>query len=73
MKSDAIQALAANRTVLRRLAKFMAQQCFRNSCIEEIHAGKEPQSKTGDYSDVIVKTPTGGIPGETCHESPRMR
>ncbi len=39
----------------------MAQQCFRNSYIEEIHAGKEPESKTGDYSDVIVKTPTRDI------------
>lgn len=62
MKSDAIRELAANPTALKRLAKFMAQQCFRNSHIEEIHAGKEPQSKIGDYSDVIVHTPTGDIP-----------
>jgi hypothetical protein len=40
----------------------MAQQCFRNSHIEEIHAGEQPESQTGDYSDVIVKTPTRDIP-----------
>ena|SRR5258708_17286669 len=62
MKFDALRELAANPTALKRLAKFMAQQCFRNSYIEEIHAGKEPESKTGDYSDVVVKTPTRDIP-----------
>ncbi len=61
MKADQSRQLASNPTVLKRLAKFMAQQCFRNSYIEEIHAGKEPESKTGDYSDVIVKTPTRDI------------
>lgn len=35
---------------------------IRNSEIENIHAGKFPSSKTGDYSDVKVVTPYGEIP-----------
>jgi hypothetical protein len=62
MNTDQIRELASNRTALKRLAKFMAQQCFRNSYIEKIHAGKIPESKTGDYSDVLVKTPMRDIP-----------
>ncbi|WP_125206322.1 hypothetical protein [Capsulimonas corticalis] len=40
----------------------MALLCVRNTCIEHIHSGIEPQSKTGDYSDVHVVTPYGEIP-----------
>jgi len=37
------------------LAKMIAFQCFRNSTsIEDIHAGIQPVSLTGDYSDVKV-------------------
>jgi len=35
---------------------------FRNGPIEDIHAGKGPLSKTGDFSDVKVVTPYGEIP-----------
>ena len=40
----------------------MVQQCFRNSQLEDLHAGTAPSSKTGDYSDVVVRTPFGEIP-----------
>lgn len=40
----------------------MALLCVRNTCIEDIHSGVEPQSKTGDFSDVHVITPYGEIP-----------
>lgn len=40
----------------------MTVLCVRNTCIENIHAGKEPASATGDFSDVKVVTPYGEIP-----------
>jgi hypothetical protein len=54
--------LRTDKTVRKRLAKFMAQQCFRNTGLEDLHAGKGPSSKAGDYSDVKVVTPYGEIP-----------
>ncbi len=40
--------------LVARLAKTLAAMCVRHSDIEDIHAGVEPVSKTGDYSDVKV-------------------
>jgi len=40
----------------------MALMCVRNTCIEDIHAGLGPSSKTGDFSDVTIVTPYGEIP-----------
>ena len=36
--------------------------CVRNTCIEDIHAGVEPSSKAGDFSDAKLVTPYGEIP-----------
>ena len=46
----------------RRLAVAMAVLCVRNTSIEDIHAGIEPHSPSGDFSDVKVVTPVGEIP-----------
>lgn len=51
-----------NEIVRKRLAKWMAQYCFRNTKLEDLHAGKCPLSETGDYSDVKVVFPSGEIP-----------
>ena len=40
----------------------MAVLCVRNTSIEDVHAGIEPHSPSGDYSDVKVVTPVGVIP-----------
>lgn len=48
--------------VLRRLAKYLAQQCFRNTILEDLHAGITPDSQIGDYTDVVVRSPYGEIP-----------
>ena len=53
---------ASNPEVLKRLAKYLAQQCFRNTMLEDLHAGVTPDSATGDYSDVVVRSPYGEIP-----------
>jgi hypothetical protein len=45
--------------VRKRLAKLMASQCFRNSMLEDFHAGIVPSSRSADYSDVKVVTPYG--------------
>jgi hypothetical protein len=48
--------------VAKRLALGMAVLCVRNTCIEDIHAGIEPHSQAGDFSDARVVTPDGEIP-----------
>lgn len=44
------------------MAKAIAVTCVRNTYLEDIHAGKVAKSKTGDFSDVIIETPSGSIP-----------
>lgn len=36
------------------LAKILTAMCVRTTSLENIHAGKTPATKTGDYSDVKV-------------------
>lgn len=36
------------------LAEAMAMVCVRNTMLENIHAGRVPVTKTGDFSDVYV-------------------
>lgn len=62
MTRDSAKLLARNPVVMKRLAKHMALQCVRNTCLEDLHAGMTPWSPAGDYSDVVVKTPAGEIP-----------
>src|SRR5262245_37591252 len=50
-----------NELVRKRLAKLMALRCFRNTKLEDLHAGIYPSSEVGDYSDVKVVTPFGEI------------
>lgn len=46
----------------RRIALALVEQCVRNTCLEDLHAGIVPASLTDDYSDVKVVTPFGEIP-----------
>jgi hypothetical protein len=62
MNRNSVRLLTQNPQVMKRLAKYMAQQCFRNTVLEDFHAGITPYSEAGDYSDVEVKTPAGTIP-----------
>lgn len=59
---DVLQRLRSDRALQKRLAKFMALQCFRNTKLEDLHAGIAPSSDVGDYSDVKVVSPLGDIP-----------
>jgi hypothetical protein len=59
---DAAKPNLADPVLQKRLAKYLVQQCFRNSVLEDLHAGIAPSSKAGDYSDVVVHTPFGEIP-----------
>lgn len=45
-----------------RLAKALAALCVRHTVLEDIHAGKPVVSRTGDYRDVKLVTPSGEIP-----------
>jgi hypothetical protein len=46
----------------QRLAKLIVLQCFRNSFLEDLHAGISPSSAAGEYSDALVNSPYGAIP-----------
>ena len=46
----------------KALAKMIAAVCVRNTRLEDLHSGRYPSSRTGDYSDVTVVTPYGEIP-----------
>ena len=46
----------------QRLAKYMVLHCFRNSMLEDLHAGISSSSADGGYSDVTVSSPYGVIP-----------
>jgi hypothetical protein len=64
MPKSALSEIATNELVMKRLAKLMALECFRNSKLEDLHAGIYPSSQSGDYSDVKVVTPYGEISWE---------
>ena len=75
MADNTKNILFQNPALLKRLAKYTVQQCFRNTVIEEFHSGTIPDSKTGDFSDVVVKTPFGEIPwsGLSRHSDEEMK
>src|SRR6266699_4205700 len=62
MTVETAREISTNPEVLKRLAKYLAQQCFRNTMLEDLHAGIMPDSQTGDYTDVVVRSPYGEIP-----------
>jgi hypothetical protein len=49
--------------LMKRLAKYLMQQWFRNTMLQDLHAGITPNSQTGDYTDVVARSPYGEIPG----------
>jgi len=61
MKTKSLEEIKNNEVVRKRLAKAMARDCFRNTKLEDFHAGIFPSSKAGDYSDVKVVSPYGEI------------
>jgi len=53
---DPFKVFITDPEMQQRLAKHIALRCFRNSILEDLHAGKVPDSRRGDYSDA------GGTP-----------
>jgi hypothetical protein len=62
MTGETAREVSTNPEVLKRLAKYLAQQCFRNTMLEDLHAGTTPDSQIGDYTDVVLRSPCGQIP-----------
>lgn len=62
MNPKHIREIRTNEVLRKRLAKFLALHCFRNTELENLHSGEVPISEAGDYSDVKVVTPVGEIP-----------
>lgn len=61
-KDESVKVLITDPVLQQRLAKYLVLKCFRNSVLEDLHAGIIPDSKSGDFSDVVVRTPFGEIP-----------
>ena len=40
-----VRAFIADPVLQKRLAKYLVQRCFRNSALEDLHAGTAPESK----------------------------
>ena len=59
---DAVRLFITEPVLQQRLAKLIVLECFRNSALEDLHAGISPCSAAGDYSDVLVNSPYGAIP-----------
>ncbi|MCL4488883.1 MAG: hypothetical protein M1570_12235 [Chloroflexi bacterium] len=59
---EAVRAFITDPVLQKRLAKYLVLQCFRNSRLEDLHAGISPDSAAGDFSDVQVTSPYGTIP-----------
>ena len=57
-----VRAFLTDPVLQQRLAKYLVLQCFRNSTLEDLHAGISPSSASGDYSDVTVSSPYGAVP-----------
>src|SRR6516225_5004335 len=63
MNPKYIREIQTNKVLRKRLAKFIALHCFRNTdVLEDLHSGEVPTSESGDYSDVKVITPDREIP-----------
>jgi hypothetical protein len=63
MNPKHIREIGTNEVLQKRLAKYIALHCFRNTdVLEDLHSGEVPISEAGDYSDVRVITPNGQIP-----------
>ena len=62
MRGEQLTLLRNDEILRKRLAKAMALECFRNTKLEDFHAGTTPSSEMGDYSDVKVVSPNGEIP-----------
>jgi hypothetical protein len=54
MTGETAREISANSEVLKRLAKYIAQQCFRKTILEDLHAGITPDSQIGDYTDAAL-------------------
>ncbi len=59
---EEVRAFMTGPMLQQRLAKCLVLQCFRNSMLEDLHAGISPSSASEDYSDVTVGRPCGVIP-----------
>jgi hypothetical protein len=68
-----IEAFVADPILQKRLAKYVVQRCFRNSVLEDFHAGTVPTSKAGDYSDLWYRHRKGKFPGPKAHDSMTRR
>ncbi len=52
---EEIRAFMTDPVLQQRLAKYLVLQCFRNSTLEDLHAGIPPPSASGDFSALFAQ------------------
>ena len=55
MTAKQANLMAQDEQLRKRLAKLTALQCFRNTELENLHAGRVHVSQTGDYTEAIIQ------------------
>jgi hypothetical protein len=50
MTGEITREISINSEVLKRLARWLAQQCFRKTILEVLHAGTTPDSQIRDLA-----------------------
>src|SRR6266513_2310243 len=70
MNRTSARLLAQNPQVLKRLAKYMALHCFRNTVLEDFHAGITPSSQAGVevFQDRVAEAMQRHIFGQTLQD-----
>jgi hypothetical protein len=63
MNMQSLEEIRNDDVVKKRLAKAMARDCFRNTKLEDYHAGTFPSSKAGDYWMSRLSRRTVRLPG----------
>ena len=65
MTSETVREISANSEVLKRLAKYLAQQCFRKTILEDLHAGITRTRRSATTQTWSYGRTTGRFPGQT--------
>ncbi len=65
MTGETAREISTNPEVLKRLAKYLAQQCFRNTMLEDLHAGLLRSRRSATTQTWSSGRPTGRFPGQT--------
>ncbi len=64
---DAVKTLITDSVLQKRLAKYLVLQCFRNSVLEDLHAGIVPARRAETTPMLSSGHRAERFPGVRCH------